>query len=58
LGTLGDLGSHVIDMAHMLAGPIERVVSNRETFITQRPIQQPAPAHTMTGLRAASHLVR
>jgi predicted dehydrogenase len=41
LGTLGDLGSHVIDMAHMLAGPIERVVSNRETFITQRPIQQP-----------------
>ena len=41
LGTLGDLGSHVIDMAHMLAGPIDRVVSNRETFITQRPIPQP-----------------
>jgi predicted dehydrogenase len=41
LGTLGDLGSHVIDMAHMLAGPIDRVVSNRETFIKQRPIQQP-----------------
>jgi predicted dehydrogenase len=28
-------------MAHMLAGPIDRVVSNRETFITQRPIPQP-----------------
>ena len=41
LGALSDLGSHVIDMAHMLAGPIDRVVSNRETFITQRPIQQP-----------------
>jgi predicted dehydrogenase len=41
LGTLGDLGSHVIDMAHMLAGPIERVVSNRHTFISERPIQQP-----------------
>ena len=41
LGTLGDLGSHVIDMAHMLAGPIDRLVSNRETFITERPIQQP-----------------
>jgi predicted dehydrogenase len=41
LGALGDLGSHVIDMAHMLAGPIDRVVSNRETFIKQRPIQQP-----------------
>jgi predicted dehydrogenase len=41
LGTLGDLGSHVIDMAHLLAGPIDRVVSNRETFIPQRPIQPP-----------------
>jgi predicted dehydrogenase len=41
LGTLGDLGSHVIDMAHMLAGPIERVVSNRHTFIGERPVQQP-----------------
>ena len=41
LGTLGDLGSHVIDMAHMLAGPIERLVGNRHTFIAERPIQQP-----------------
>jgi predicted dehydrogenase len=41
LGTLADLGSHVIDMAHMLAGPIERLVGNRHTFITERPIQQP-----------------
>jgi predicted dehydrogenase len=24
LGTLGDLMSHVIDMAHMLAGPVAR----------------------------------
>jgi hypothetical protein len=31
----------VIDMAHMLAGQIDQVVSNRETFITQRPIRQP-----------------
>jgi len=38
LGTLGDLMSHVIDMAHMLAGPISRVVGNRETFIPQRPL--------------------
>ena len=41
LGALADLGSHVIDMAHMLAGPIERLVGNRHTFITERPIQQP-----------------
>ncbi|MGH2409406.1 MAG: Gfo/Idh/MocA family protein [Chloroflexota bacterium] len=41
LGTLADLGSHVIDMAHMLAGPIERLVGSRHTFIAERPMQQP-----------------
>ena len=41
LGTLGDLLSHVIDMAHMLAGPIMRVTSDKEIFIRQRPIPQP-----------------
>jgi predicted dehydrogenase len=28
-------------MAHMLAGPIEKLVSNRETFIRQRPVPKP-----------------
>jgi predicted dehydrogenase len=41
LGTLSDLMSHVIDMAHMLAGPISRVTSDKEIFIKQRPIPQP-----------------
>jgi predicted dehydrogenase len=41
MGTLGDLLSHVIDLAHMLAGPIARVISDKETFIRQRPIPQP-----------------
>lgn len=41
LGTLGDLMSHVIDMAHMLNGPITRLTSDRETFIRSRPIPQP-----------------
>ena len=41
LGTLGDLMSHVIDIAHMLAGPITNVTSNRETFIKKRPIPKP-----------------
>jgi predicted dehydrogenase len=41
LGTLGDLMSHVIDMAHMLAGPIARLTSDKEIFIRQRPIPQP-----------------
>ncbi len=41
LGTLGDLLSHVIDMAHMLAGPITRVTSDKAIFIRRRPIPQP-----------------
>lgn len=41
LGALSDLMSHVIDMAHMLAGPIAKVVGNRETFIKERPIPKP-----------------
>ncbi len=41
LGTLSDLLSHVIDMAHMLAGPVARVSSDKAIFIRQRPIPQP-----------------
>ena len=33
----GDLLSHVADMALFLAGPIRRVVANRETFVKRRP---------------------
>jgi predicted dehydrogenase len=40
-GTLGDLMSHVVDMAHMLAGPIWRVVGNQKTFIATRPVATP-----------------
>ncbi len=38
LGTLGDLMSHSVDMAHMLVGPIKRVVASQETFIKERPL--------------------
>jgi predicted dehydrogenase len=41
LGTLGDLMSHAIDMAHMLAGPISRLTADKEIFIRRRPIAQP-----------------
>lgn len=40
-GTLGDLLSHVIDMALFLAGPIDRVTGLRHTFIQERPLPQP-----------------
>lgn len=38
LGTLGDLLSHVIDMARFIAGDISTVVAQQETFIPQRPV--------------------
>jgi predicted dehydrogenase len=43
-GALGDLMSHVLDMAHMLAGPIRRVVSSQGTFIPTRPLPASAEA--------------
>lgn len=38
LGALGDLMPHVVDMAHMLVGPIVRIMSSCHTFIKQRPL--------------------
>ncbi|MBM3775951.1 MAG: Gfo/Idh/MocA family oxidoreductase [Acidobacteria bacterium] len=40
-GTLGDLMSHVIDMAQMFAGPVQSVTANRCTFIRERPLAAP-----------------
>ncbi len=37
-GSLSDLLSHVLDMAHFIAGPIDAVVANRATFIAERPL--------------------
>ncbi len=37
-GVLGDLMSHVVDMAQMLVGPVEEVVGNRECFVPVRPL--------------------
>ena len=38
LGVLGDLMSHVIDMAHLIAGSICRVIGTRRTFVAERPL--------------------
>ena len=44
-GVLGDIMSHVTDMAHMLIGPIAQVVSHRHTFITERPLPSGQGTH-------------
>lgn len=41
MGALGDLMSHAADMAMMLAGPIDRIISQQETFIKERPVATP-----------------
>jgi predicted dehydrogenase len=41
LGTLGDLMSHAIDMAHMIVGHVDELTANREIFIKERPIPTP-----------------
>ncbi len=40
-GVLGDIMAHVTDMALFLGGPIKRLVSNKHTFIPERPLPIP-----------------
>lgn len=46
-GSHGDLGAHLIDLAHYLVGDINEVIGMSETFIKERPI-----AEETTGLSA------
>src|ERR1700750_2571216 len=44
-GVTSDLLSHAVDLAHMLLGPITRVVGTTATFIAQRPLAMPGQGH-------------
>ena len=44
-GVTSDLLSHSVDLAHMLLGPITRVVGTTATFITERPVALPGAGH-------------
>jgi predicted dehydrogenase len=44
-GVTTDLMSHAVDLAHMLLGPIARVVGTTETFIRERPLPAAAGTH-------------
>ena len=39
-GALGDLGAHLVDLAHFLVGSITGVVGTAETFIRERPLEE------------------
>jgi predicted dehydrogenase len=44
-GVTTDLMSHSVDLAHMLIGPITRVVGTTETFIRERPLPGEGGTH-------------
>jgi predicted dehydrogenase len=44
-GVTSDLLSHAVDLAHMLLGPITRVVGTTATFIPERPLARPGAGH-------------
>ncbi len=39
-GSVGDIGTHVVDLAHYLAGPIASVNAMTRTYVKTRPLQQ------------------
>ena len=39
-GAIGDIGTHVIDLAHHLVGPIDNVQAITSTYVKTRPIHQ------------------
>jgi predicted dehydrogenase len=45
LGILGDLGSHAVDLAQYLLGPIESVTARTATIVTERPLPSAAGTH-------------
>ena len=38
-GALGDIGSHIIDLAHYLVGDVAKVIGTWETFRKERPLE-------------------
>lgn len=48
-GVSSDILSHSVDLAHMLIGPIAKVVGTGHTYIPQRPLAQPGGNHFATG---------
>ena len=53
-GVLGDLGSHMIDLARFLVGEVDSTVGLKETFVKQRPLlADKSPATRRSGEKKA-----
>lgn len=48
-GAVGDILSHVVDLAHYLAGSITKVMATTHTFITERPLPDTNASHFSLG---------
>jgi predicted dehydrogenase len=59
-GPFADIGSHLVDLAHLLVGPITEVTGVAETFIKERPLEgtDGAEMGRVTVNDAAAFLVR
>jgi predicted dehydrogenase len=57
-GALGDIGAHLIDLAHFLVGPIREVIGTTETFIGERPLVEGSGMGRVTVDDAAAFLAR
>ncbi|HRV96321.1 MAG TPA: Gfo/Idh/MocA family oxidoreductase, partial [Anaerolineae bacterium] len=43
------VAEHAIDLAHLIAGPMKKVIGNKETFIRQRPLPKGGGTHFSVG---------
>jgi len=57
-GPPADLGSHLVDLAHFLVGPIAEVIGTAETFIKERPLEGTDEMGEVTVSDAAAFLAR
>jgi predicted dehydrogenase len=55
-GTLGDIGAHIIDLAHHLVGNLTSVAGTMETFVKQRPLQAAATGTEGLTAKASSEM--
>ena len=39
-GALGDIGAHIVDLAHFVVGPISEVTGMTKTFVEERPLEE------------------
>jgi len=53
-GALGDLGAHIVDMAHFLVGQIRSVCGTMQTFIKERPLEEATVGSKLTDRRASA----